>query len=248
MPKNAVSDPITDQEMAFALLVLSGTMNDRAAAEAVGLNPDSAAYTKSRPRVRDYMIEHRNAVREKLVKQEAEGLRKLNLGRDQVLTRLWELANLSHELTRGIIAGQIKALSMIVAIEGFIPGRGPSASETQSTAPPVKAQNSDWRPQQQHQPVGEGPRHTVAETKTPPMTPQATKPEPTPEPTRERANGMASPNLNRPQVSVANPFIHPERQNWVPDAASLVFDAVLDSPSFLRLSFPSEKGLSGRCR
>ena len=53
--QNTVSDPITDQEMAFAHLVLSGTMNDRRAAEAVGLNPDSAAYTKSKPRVRAYM-------------------------------------------------------------------------------------------------------------------------------------------------------------------------------------------------
>jgi hypothetical protein len=49
MPKNKVSDPITDQEMSFARLVLSGTMTDRCAAEAVGLNPDSAAYTKSKP-------------------------------------------------------------------------------------------------------------------------------------------------------------------------------------------------------
>ena len=123
MPKNTVTDPITDQEMAFAHLVLSGTMNDRRAAEAVGLNPDSAAYTKSKPRVRAYMVEHRAAVRERLVDQEAEGLRKLNLGRDQILARLWELANLSPEATRGIIAGQIKALSMIVAIEGLIPDR-----------------------------------------------------------------------------------------------------------------------------
>src|ERR1700690_3851443 len=138
MPKNTVTDPITDQEMAFAHLVLSGTMNDRQAAEAAGLNPDTAAYTKSKPRVRDYMIEHRNAVREKLVQQEAAGLRKLNLGRDQVLARLWELANLSHELTRGTIAGQIKALSMIVAIEGLIPGR---PAPTQPTASPVEAQN-----------------------------------------------------------------------------------------------------------
>ena len=87
MPKNTVTDPITDQEMAFAHLILSGTMNDRQAAEAAGLNPDTAAYTKSKPRVRDYMIEHRAAVREKLVDQEAEGLRKLNLSRDQVLAR-----------------------------------------------------------------------------------------------------------------------------------------------------------------
>jgi hypothetical protein len=47
MPKNTVSDLITDQERAFALLIMSGTMNDRRAAEAVGLNPDTAAYTGS---------------------------------------------------------------------------------------------------------------------------------------------------------------------------------------------------------
>ena len=70
--------------------------------------------------------------------QEAEGLRKLNLGRDQILARLWELATLSHEVTRGIIAGQIKALTMIVAIEGLIPDRRLSPSATQPAAPPVE--------------------------------------------------------------------------------------------------------------
>ena len=60
MPKNKVTDLITDQEMAFAHLVLSGTMNDR-----------------------------RAAVREKLVDQEAEGLRKLNVGRDQILDSIF---------------------------------------------------------------------------------------------------------------------------------------------------------------
>src|SRR5580658_4769257 len=54
MPKNQVSDPITDQEIAFAHLVLSGTMTDRRAAEAAGLNPDTAAYTKAKPRVSAY--------------------------------------------------------------------------------------------------------------------------------------------------------------------------------------------------
>ena len=84
MPKNKVNDPITDQEMTFARLVLSGTMTDRDAAEAVGLNPDTAAYTKSKPRVRDYMIERRAAIRKRLVDQEAEGLRRLNTGRDRI--------------------------------------------------------------------------------------------------------------------------------------------------------------------
>ena len=157
MPKNTVTDPITDQEIAFAHLIMSGTMNDRRAAEAVGLNPETAAYTKSKPRVRAYMIEHRAAVRERLVDQEAEGLRKLNLGRDQILARLWELATLSHEATRGIIAGQIKALSMIVAIEGLIPSRpsplpirdatrGPARQRRNLRAPSGSA-NSSTKPQ-----------------------------------------------------------------------------------------------------
>ncbi len=78
MPKNQVTDPITDQEIAFARLVLAGTMTDRRAAEAVGLNPDTAAYTKAKPRVHTYMLEHRAAVHEQLVQQETEELRRLN--------------------------------------------------------------------------------------------------------------------------------------------------------------------------
>jgi hypothetical protein len=123
MPKNKVSDPITDQEMAFARLVLSGAMTDRQAAEAVGLNPDTAAYTKSKPHVRAYMLEHRAAVQQQLVQQEADGLHRLNLDRERVLARLWEIADLSPEMTRGSITGQVKAISMIIAMQNFIPDR-----------------------------------------------------------------------------------------------------------------------------
>ena len=140
MPKNKVSDPITDQEIAFARLVLSGTMTDRQAAEAVGLNPDSAAYTKSKPRVRAYMLEHRAAVQQKLAQQEAEGLHRLNLDREQVLARLWEIANLSPEMTRGSITGQVKALSMIVAMQNFIPDRPAVSSEKKSSPAPIHHQ------------------------------------------------------------------------------------------------------------
>src|ERR1700722_7644440 len=90
MPKNKVSDPITDQEMAFARLVLSGGMTDRHAAEAVGLNPDTAAYTKSKPHVPAYMPEPGSAVKQPLVQKEAKGLHRLNLDREKVLARLWE--------------------------------------------------------------------------------------------------------------------------------------------------------------
>jgi hypothetical protein len=140
MPKNKVNDPITDQEIAFARLILSGAMTDRRAAEAVGLNPDSAAYTKSKPRVRAYMLEHRAAVQQQLVQQEAEGLRRLNLDREQVLARLWEIANLSPEMTRGSITGQVKALSMIVAMQNFIPDRPAVSSEKKSPPAPIHHQ------------------------------------------------------------------------------------------------------------
>ena len=136
MPKNKVSDCITDQEMAFARLVLSGAMTDRQAAEAAGLNPDSAAYTKSKPHVRAYMLEHRAAVVQQLVQKEAEEQHQLNLDRKQVLDRLWEIANLSPEMTRGSITGQVKALAMIIAMENFIPNRLAVSSEKKS-APAV---------------------------------------------------------------------------------------------------------------
>jgi hypothetical protein len=237
MPKNIVNDPITDQEIAFALLVLSGTMNDRAAAEAVGLNPDTAAYTKSKPRVRDYMIEHRAAVKEKLVDQEAEGLRKLNLGRDQILARLWELASLSHEVTRGIIAGQIKALSLIIAIEGLIPGRIPSTSGTQPAAPPVNPQSysAQWLREQQAKAARKDPDDTAAPEARP-----AGNHVPHPE------NALQpTPPLDRPQLSVANPFVHPEKLNRVPAATDFTFDTVLDTINSLRLPFSPDKRFSG---
>jgi hypothetical protein len=235
MPKNTVTDPITDREIAFVHLVLSGTMDDRQAAEAAGLNPDTAAYTKSKPRVRDYMLEHRAAVREKLVDLEADPSRpaadlsrpaeKLNLGRDQVLTRLWELANLSHEVTRGVIAGQIKALAMIVAIEGLIPGR-PAPSQTQPTAPPVKAEiyQSEWLREQRAQAAGEEPGAAVAPEAQPTANPV---PEPQP----------ALPPEQNP--SPANPLL--EGRMRVPDAIGS-FDAAQDTTSSLRQPFSIKKG------
>jgi hypothetical protein len=132
--------PITDQEIVFARLGLSGSMTDRRAAEAAGLHPDSAAYTKSKPRVRAYMLEHRAAVQQQLVEQDTDGLRRLHLSRDQVLARLWELAHLSPEITRGSISGQVKALSMIIAIEGLIPDRRAASAQNKSAPPPVTAQ------------------------------------------------------------------------------------------------------------
>jgi hypothetical protein len=253
MPKNTVSDPITDQEMAFAHLILSGTMNDRRAAEAVGLNPDTAAYTKAKPRVRAYMTEHRAAVRERLVDQEAEGLRKLNLSRDQILTRLWELANLSHEVTRGIIAGQIKALSMIVAIEGLIPDRRLSPSATQPAAPPVEADiyESQWRRKQQHQAAGEEPGDPVAAAEAQPAAPQVPDPEPAPNPATAAPPPLPERNFDqdsdRNPPSLPDPLV-PQGSNWVPLATGSAFNALLDTTISPRQPFSIRKGSFGRRR
>jgi hypothetical protein len=124
-------------------------MTDRQAAEAVGLNPDSAAYTKSKPHVRAYMLEHRAAVQQQLVQQEADGMRRLNLDREQVLARLWEIANLGPEMTRGSITGQVKAISMIVAMQNFIPDRLAVSSQKKSPAAPIHPQPTTAPPQQE---------------------------------------------------------------------------------------------------
>ncbi len=55
--------------------------------------------------------------------REAEGLRILNSSRDQILARLWVLANFNRKLSRGSMAGPIKVLAVIVAIAGLIPDR-----------------------------------------------------------------------------------------------------------------------------
>jgi hypothetical protein len=80
MPKNNVSDPITDQEIA----------------------------------------------------------RRQSPDREQVLDRLWEIANLSPDMTRGSITGQVKAISMIIAMQNFIPGRRAVAAQKESAPAPAE--------------------------------------------------------------------------------------------------------------
>jgi hypothetical protein len=156
MLKNNVSDLITHQEIAFARLVLSGKMTDRQAAEALGLDPNSAAYIKAKPRVRDYLLEHRAAVEQQLVEHDTGELRRFNVSRDQVLARLWDIANMEPERTRNSMSSQVKALSMIVAIEGLIPDRRAVSAQNQPASSPVAAQfyKSAWNRTQQD---GESP-------------------------------------------------------------------------------------------
>ena len=244
--------PIIDQEMAFALPLMSGTMTDRRAAEAVGLNPDTAAYTKAKPRVRAFTDEHRAAVREKLVDQEVDGLRKLHIGRDQILDRLWELATLSHEATRGSIVGQMKALAMIVAIEGLIPDRRSSPSATQPASPPVEVRiyEAEWLRKQKQKALREELGDAVADTEAQPVA-QVPDPEPASNPASQPATAApppaTNPNFDRNQPSLPNPPA-PQAMNRVPLAEDSGFRALLDTIGSSRQPFSIQKGRFGRCR
>ncbi len=189
MPKNKVTDPITDQEITFARLVHSGTMTDRRAAEAAGLNPDTAAYTKSKPRVRAYLLELSAAVRQQLVDQDADQQNRLNQSRDRVLARLWEIANLDPEMTRGSMSGQVKALSLIAAIEGLIPGRRAASAPNKPTPAPVTADiyPAAWLRQQQENAV------------SPPV---PARQEAAPEPQSPPCSADAPPPLSNPTVDL----------------------------------------------
>jgi hypothetical protein len=193
MPKNQVTDPITDKEIAFAHLVLDGTMTDRRAAKAVGLNPHTAAYTRAKPCVRTYMLEHQAGMHEQRVQQETEELRRLNQSREQVLARLWQIANLDPEMTRNSASAQIKALSMIVAIEGLISDRRAGSSEKKPASPPAP-----WLGEQQEK-TGPDP---VGEEDVPGV----------PDPPLAEAVGSAESNAARPLVTASAP------DNRVPSA------------------------------
>ena len=232
MPRKNVADLITDREMAFARLVLGGTMNDRDAAQAAGLNPDSAASTKSKPCVRQYMLAHRAAVEQQLVAQQAEAERQLNLRRERFLGRLWEIADTGAEVTRGSFTSQIKALSMIGAIDGFFPDRRagsstqPQRAEKESTPPPVTAQiyQAAWLREQKEKAIDPEPSPEHAQKEEEPC---LAEPEPATEPTTP--------------ATTSDPTSS-ERTSWVPDAA-----LPPDAPD-TRVPFWKQQKRSGRRR
>ena len=78
-----------------------------------------------------------NLITEQVLDQETERQRRKDLRREQVLDRLWEISKMSPEMTRGSITGQVKALAMIVAIEGLIPDR----RAEKNSAPPLPEVN-----------------------------------------------------------------------------------------------------------
>jgi hypothetical protein len=178
MPRKKVTDPITDQETTFARFVMSGTMTDRQAAEAAGLNPDSAAYTKSKPRVRAYMQEHRAAVEQQLVGEDVDAQRRLKQTRERVLARLWEIADLDFEQTRGSASAQLKAVALIAAIEGLIPNRRAESKPEQKPVAPNFYQSA-WLRAQQNQDPNPAPATEKQGAAPPDAPPPISEPAPT---------------------------------------------------------------------
>ena len=127
MPKGPVETPITDQEIAFAHLVLAGELTDREAAEAVRISPHQAAYVKAKPRVKEYMDQHRASVRAGLVQHEVEALAEFNIGREQILAKWWEFANIDPAKTGYNTTSQSKALDCLWDALGY---KDNPASET----------------------------------------------------------------------------------------------------------------------
>jgi hypothetical protein len=230
MPTNEVTDPITGQEIAFAHLVLSGTMTDRRAAETAGLHPDSAAYTKSRPPVHAYIQEHQAAVQQGSssmapTRPACPGLPWVRVSRDQILDRLWEIAKMNPEITRGSLTGQVKAISMIVAIEGLIPDRRAASARNQPAPPPVTADiyEAEWLRNQQ---TGENDGENVDPLRTPSQEEAASGPsstpdgppptaEPTPAPASAVSQHRAAPGNGTPAPSLA-PRV-PMADHFAPD-------------------------------
>jgi hypothetical protein len=202
MPKNKVSDPITDQEIAFARWVLSGAMTDRPAAVQQQLVQQEADLSRlSRP----------------AVERAVDGQRRLNPDREQVLARLWEIANLSPEITRGSVTGQVKALSMIVAMQNFIPDRRAASSETKSpSAPAPQIYAAAWRRGQQATTTDPQPGDAPAPQEDGPGVPKPSPGSPAEAPPDARLSqstfaNPSSPSETPPSAPYARAF------SWVPD-------------------------------
>jgi hypothetical protein len=145
-------------------------------------------------------------------------------------------------VTRGSIAGQIKALSMIVAIEGLIPDRRLSPSAKQPAAPPIDVDiyEPEWLRERQRQAACE---ESGAVAEAPPVP----DPEPAPNPDTDVPPLPVESNFDRNQPSLADALI-PQALSRVPLATGNGFLDLLGANSSPRLPFSIKKGLFGRRR
>ncbi len=146
MPKAPVETPITNREMAYAHLIMAGTMTDREAAEMAGIDPGRAAYVKAKPKVKEYMEQHRASVAAAIVQHESDALIEFNIGREQIIAQYWHLSRLPAADTNGNITGQIRALDSLRDMLGLV-GPQPESPDGEGDSKP-----SFWRPKWNRKP------------------------------------------------------------------------------------------------
>jgi hypothetical protein len=171
-----------------------------------------------------------NLITEQVLDQETERQRRKELRREQVreqvLDRLWEIAKMSPEMTRSSITGQVKALSMIVAIEGLIPDRRAGSAEKNS-APPlpeVDIYPAAWLGRQQEKSIDPRPDTAFAQEEdepglNEPETPRHSAGDPPP-PSAPTPNPIQNPS----ESAFARRFSSSETTSTPPHAPSFVPD------------------------
>jgi hypothetical protein len=157
-------------------------------------------------------------VHQQLVDQDTGEPRQFNVSRYQILTRLWEIGNMDPERTRNGMSAQVKAIAMIVAIEGLIPDRNSArravSAQNQPASPPIhpgfykaawlrqqEGENADPQPPSAHPQAQE--EGIAPEFQSAPGT-DDNPPPPTPNP------GLS------PSETASSPY--PSATSWVPDS------------------------------
>ena len=92
---------------------------------------------KAKPRVKEYMEEHRASVRAGLVQHEVDALAEFNIGREQILAKRWEFASIDPKLTGYNTSGQSKALDSLWKNLGFEDSKKPGEEEPKSEPPNI---------------------------------------------------------------------------------------------------------------
>ena len=194
------------------------------------LNPKTAAYTKSKPRVRAYLLEHTAAVRQQFVEQDADLSRiaveravdqqnQLSQNRERLLARLWEIADLTSEITRGNMSSQVRALSLIAAVEGHIPDRRAASAQNKPAPPPTPdIYAAAWLREQQENgvpPADPAQQEAAPEPQSPPGSADAPPPLSNPTVDLTPSTDSASPSSPSPRASSV-PRV-PMADNFAPD-------------------------------
>ena len=166
-------------------------MTDREAAERAGIDPGRAAYVKAKPRVKEYMEQHRASVRAGLVQHEVEALAEFNISREKLLAKYLEFVNIDPKLTGYNTSGQTKALDSLWKALGFDDSKKPGEEEPEPEPPNIY--RPPWLLERQR-----GIFREKEESHEP--APSSPEPKPAPEPAR----------IDRPPAAVPeSPIGHP---------------------------------------